>query len=62
MKIKGLLNKIHRVNPNSILCNVSSFDKLKGGDVVDLPNEAAMELLNMGVAEKPKTKKVKRSK
>ena len=30
MKIKGLLNKIHRVNPNSILCNVSSFDKLKG--------------------------------
>lgn len=55
MKIKGKINKIYRVNPNSVLCDVASFDKLKEGDTVDLPNEAAEELLNMGVAEKAKS-------
>ena len=51
MKIKGLKDKIYRVNSNSVLCDIASFDKLKEGGSVDLPNEAAEELLNMGVAK-----------
>jgi|TARA_R100001244_G_scaffold81929_1_gene63805 hypothetical protein len=55
MKIKGLKDKIYRVNSNSVLCDIASFDKLKEGGSVDLPNEAAEELLNMGVAKKAKS-------
>ena len=62
MKIKARLNKIHRVNPNSIKCKVYYFERLKEGKTVDLPNDAAEELLNMGVANKANNKKVKRSK
>lgn len=62
MKIKAKLEKIYRVNPNAIKCKVSHFDKLKEGKTVDLPNDAAEELLNMGVAEKANIKKAKRSK
>ena len=60
MKIIGLTNKIHRINSNSVLCDVASFDKLKEGDTVDLPNEAAEQLLNMGVVEKAKPIKSKK--
>jgi len=60
MKIKAFTNKTHRVNPNAILCDVASFGKLKEGHIVDLPNEAAEELLKMGVAEKAKSTKSKK--
>ena len=60
MKIKGLKDKIYRVNSNSVLCDIASFDKLKEGGSVDLPNEAAEELLNMGVAKKAKSTKSKK--
>ena len=60
MKIKAFTNKIYRVNPNAILCDVASFDKLKEGHTIDLPNEAAEELLKMGVAEKAKSTKSKK--
>ena len=55
MKIKGKEKKLHRVNPNSILCDVGSFDKLKNGESVDIDDEAANQLLNMGMAEKVKS-------
>ena len=61
MKIKGKVNKIFRVNSNSVSCDAKSFNKLKEGNVVDVPDGQAQELLNMGVAEKAtapkKTKK-----
>ena len=60
MKIKGKIDKIYRINSNSVLCDVGSFDKLKEGGTVDLPNEAAEELLKMGVAKKAKSIKSKK--
>ena len=60
MKIKGKIDKIYRINSNSVLCDVASFDKLKEGDTVDLPNEAAEQLLNIGVVEKAKSTKTKK--
>ena len=56
MKVKAKLNKIHRANPNGILCDVASLDKLRDGEVVALPDDAGNELLNMGFVEKAKTK------
>ena len=41
MKIKARKNKLHRVNPNSILCDSASFDELKEGGTVDISNKAA---------------------
>ena len=60
MKIKARLNKIHRVNPNGILCNSSSLDKLRSGEVVDVAEEVANELLDMGFVEKDVIKKSKK--
>jgi len=60
MKIKGLTGKIHRISSNSVLCDIASLGKLKEGDSVDLPNEAAEELLKMGVAKKAKSTKTKK--
>jgi len=55
MKIKGKSNKIYRVNPNSVLCSPLQFSKLKEGETVDVDEDAAKQLLNMGVVEKGKT-------
>ena len=60
MKIKARTMKMHRINSNGILCDKSSFDKLISGDVVDVKNEVANELLKMGVVEKAIIKKVKK--
>ena len=63
MKIKARLNKFHRVNPNGVLCDQSSLNKLREGEVVELSEDVASELLNMGFAESIKsTKKKKESK
>ena len=55
MKIKGRENKLHRVNPNSVSCDADSFGKLKEGQIVDIDEEAASQLLDMGMAEKVKS-------
>ena len=60
MKIKGRENKLHRVNPNSVLCDVDSFGKLKEGQTVDIDEEAASQLLNMGMAKKIKSNNKKK--
>tara|TARA_R110000803_G_scaffold100545_2_gene168594 strand:- start:636 stop:833 length:198 start_codon:yes stop_codon:yes gene_type:complete len=60
MKIKARIMKMHRINFNGVLCDKSSFDKLISGDVVDVKNEVANELLKMGVVEKAIIKKVKK--
>ena len=52
MKTKGFTNKLYRLNSNSIKCSVSNFDKLKEGKIIDLKNEEAEQLINMGFAEK----------
>jgi hypothetical protein len=57
MKIKARLDKIHRVNPNGVLCDKGSLDKLRDGETVEIPEEAGSELLGMGFVEKAKTKK-----
>jgi len=62
MKIKARENKIHRINPNSIICDRVSLAELKDGEIVDISNEAAEELLNMGMAEKASNNKKKESK
>jgi|TARA_Y100000310_G_scaffold59729_1_gene55123 hypothetical protein len=62
MKIKGKPNKIYRVNPNSVLCSPDQFNKLKEGKTVDVAEDAAEQLLNMGVVEKGKTTKKKEAK
>tara|TARA_R110002012_G_C11349250_1_gene579347 strand:+ start:357 stop:548 length:192 start_codon:yes stop_codon:yes gene_type:complete len=57
MKIKAKLDKIHRANPNGLLCDKASLSKLRDGEAVELPEEAASELLNMGFVEKAKKQK-----
>ena len=57
MKVKARQNKIHRANPNGLLCDKASLDKLRDGEVVEVPEDAASELLNMGFVEKAKNKK-----
>ena len=57
MKIKARKNKLHRVNVNSILCDSKSLAELKEGKVVDISDEAAEALLNMGMVKKSNNKK-----
>ena len=57
MKIKARKNKLQRVNVNSILCDSKSLAELKEGKVVDISDEAAEELLNMGMVKKSNNKK-----
>ena len=62
MKLKAKLNKIHRVNPTGVLCDKASLNKLRDGEVVEIPEDAGNELLNMGFVEKAKTTKKKETK
>ena len=60
MKLKAKLNKIHRVNPNGVLCDKASLNKLRDGEVVEIPEDAGNELLNMGFVEKQQQPKKRR--
>lgn len=60
MKIKGRIEKLHRININAISCDVASFDKLKNGKIINIPEKSAKELINMGVAEQAENKKTKK--
>lgn len=62
MKIKGKLNKLHRANPNGVLCDKSSLNKLRSGETVNVTEKVAQELLNMGFVEKVKEKSKKEAK
>ena len=57
MRVKARQNKFHRVNPNGVLCDKASLCKLRDGEVVEVPEDAANELLNMGFVEKAKKQK-----
>lgn len=59
MKVKARLNKFYRVNSNGVLCDKSSLNKLRSGEVVDLSEDAANELISMGFVEKVKQTKKK---
>lgn len=60
MKIKARLNKFHRINPNGVLCNAGSLDKLRKGESVEISEDAANELLSMGFVELVKQKQKKK--
>jgi len=60
VKIKGRIEKLHRININAISCDVASFDKLKNGKIINIPEKSAKELINMGVAEQAENKKTKK--
>ena len=57
MKIKGLEDKIYRLNPNSINFNVGLLAKLKEGKTVELAKEDAEDLINKGMAKLVKSSK-----
>ncbi len=59
MKVRGLLNKIARLNPNSINFNMKDLAKLKEGGIVELSKDNAESLINMGMVEIVKTSKSK---
>ena len=59
MKVKGLVDKICMINPNSVGCGAGDFDKLKEGKTVDLKKEDAEQLIKMGMVETIKESKVK---
>jgi hypothetical protein len=62
MKIKGKLNKLHRVNSNGVLCDKGSLNKLRSGETIDVTEEVAQELLSMGFVEQIKGKSKKEAK
>ena len=57
MKVKGLEDKIYRLNPNSINFNVGLLAKLKEGKTAELTKEDAEDLINKGMAELVKSSK-----
>ena len=57
MKVKGLENKIYRLNPNSVNFSMTKLDQLKQGKVVELAKEDAEDLINKGMAKLVKTSK-----
>lgn len=60
MKIKAVQNKFHRVNPNGVLCDKGSLDRLRDGETIEVSEDIASELLLMGFVKKEsKTKKKK---
>ena len=62
MKLKAKENKLHRINPNSVLCSQKDFHDLKDGKIVELADKSAKQLLNMGVVEQIKKQTKKESK
>ena len=61
MRVKGLINKIYRLNSNTATCSNGDLDKLKEGKSVELKKEDAEQLIKMGMAEtvKPSNKEKK---
>ena len=57
MKIKGLENKIYRINPNSVNFSMAKLEKLKEGEIVDLSKDDAESLINKGMAVVVKSSK-----
>lgn len=60
IKIKARQNKFHRINPNGVLCDKASLEKLQNGKSIEVTEDVANELLSMGFVKKEsKTKKKK---
>ena len=55
MRVKGLINKIYRLNSNTATCSTGDLDKLKEGKSVELKKEDAEQLIKMGMAETVKS-------
>tara|TARA_Y100001937_G_C7093180_1_gene318785 strand:- start:348 stop:539 length:192 start_codon:yes stop_codon:yes gene_type:complete len=59
MRIQAREKKLHRVNSNGVLCDIQSLNKLRDGEIVQVAEEVANELLNMGVVKLVKETKKK---
>ena len=62
MKIKGMVQKLHRLNPNGVLCDAGALDSLKEGQTVSVSDKEGRQLIDMGLAEQVKEKKIKEAK
>ena len=57
MKVKAN-NKINKCSSADLLCSSLQFGKLEDGKEVEVSDEAAAQLISMGIASEIKTKKV----
>lgn len=57
-----MVQKLHRLNPNGVLCDAGALDKLKEGQAVSVSDKEGRQLINMGLAEQVKDKKIKEAK
>ncbi len=57
MKVKGLPDKLERLNPNSVTFSMSELGMLKEGKIVDLKKEHAESLIKQGMVKKIKDSK-----
>ena len=57
MKVKGLPDKLERLNPNSVTFSMSELGMLKEGKIVDLKKEHAESLITQGMVKKIKDSK-----
>ena len=60
MKIKAKLDKFNNLTAQAIPCDISTRKALKNGDIVDVSDNVASELLAMNIVESATTKKVKK--
>ena len=57
MKVEGLVNKIYRINNNSVNFSIKKLNDLKEGKEVELSKEDADDLLNRGYVKEIKSSK-----
>ena len=57
MKVEGLVNKIYRINNNSVNFSIKKLNDLKEGKEVELSKEDADDLLNGGYVKEIKSSK-----
>jgi len=60
MKIKAKLNKIKNLNAQAIPCDKATRKALIKGNIVDVTENVASELLAMNIVESVTTKKAKK--
>ena len=59
MKVKAGKSNLTKLNPNSGICSAKELSDLQNGKEVDMKDESANQLINMGFVTKVKSSKVK---
>jgi len=57
MKVRGKINVLNRLSWAGVPCTPAQFTLLKQGKAVDLKDEVAKDMLELGIVEENKTKK-----